>query len=76
MEDGEGVYTGVDIQNSIDAGYKVEFIGKCLVWDKSADVFGSYFEDFYKLKEESERASNKAMHLSPYTHFHQNIDAI
>ena len=59
MEDGEGVYTSVDIQNSIDAGYKIEFIEKCLVWDNSADVFGEYITEFYKMKEEAERSGNK-----------------
>ena len=59
LEDGEGVYTSVDIQNAIDAGYKIDFVEKCLVWDSSADVFGQYIEEFYKLKEESERSGNK-----------------
>ncbi len=59
LEDGEGVYTSVDIQNAIDAGYKIEFVEKCLVWDATADVFGEYIEEFYKLKEESERSGNK-----------------
>lgn len=58
LEDGVGVYTSVDIQNSIDAGYKVEFIEKCLVWDSSSDVFGQYIEEFYKLKEDAEREGN------------------
>ena len=56
-----GVYTSVDIQNASDAGYQVEFTGKCLVWDKSADVFGKYIEKFYQLKEELIIKSNSLL---------------
>ncbi len=60
LEDGQGVYTSVDIQNAIDAGYQVEFINKCLVWDESSkDVFGKYVSEFYKLKEDAEKKDNK-----------------
>ena len=38
---GDGVFTSVDIENAIDAGYEVEFHNKCLVYDdKSTKVFG------------------------------------
>jgi hypothetical protein len=56
---GEGVFTSVDIQNAIDAGYQVEFQNKCLVYEKSDKVFGSYVDKFYKLKETAEREDNK-----------------
>ena len=59
LEDGEGVYTSVDIQNAIDAGYQVEFINKCLIWDESANVFGEYVSEFFKLKEVAEQEGNK-----------------
>ena len=57
---GDGVFTNVDIDNAITAGYEVEFQNKCLVYDdKSANVFKVYVESFYKLKETAEREDNK-----------------
>lgn len=61
LENGEGVYTSVDIENAIENGYKVDFVGKCLVYDESGDVFSDYIDTFYKLKEEAEKNSNPVM---------------
>src|SRR4051812_29739897 len=33
---GKGVFTSVDIDNAISAGYTIEFIDKCLVYDKKS----------------------------------------
>ncbi len=60
--DSEGTYTSVDIQNAISNGYKVEFIGKCLVYDtKSDNVFTEYIDKFYNLKQEAEREGNPVL---------------
>ena len=51
LENGKGVYTNVDIRNSIKVGYKVRFINKCLVYDNSRDdIFSWYINKFYNLK--------------------------
>lgn len=57
--DGRGVYTSVDIQNAIDAGYTVRFIGECLVWNNTGDIFSTYIDKFYKMKEDAETENNK-----------------
>jgi len=58
LEDGEGVYNNIDIQNAIDAGYKIEFLNKALVWDNSANIFDDYINTMYQLKETAERDGN------------------
>jgi hypothetical protein len=58
LEGGHGKYTNVDIQNAIRHGYEIEFINKCLVWDKSGHVFDKYVSNFYKLKAEAEAEKN------------------
>lgn len=57
--DGEGVYNSVDIQNAFDNGYKIEFHGKCLVYDDTADVFQKYITTIFKKKETAEREKNE-----------------
>ena len=53
---GKGVYTSVDIENGIDAGYQVKFINKCLVYDsKSSTVFKDYIESFFQMKNEADK---------------------
>lgn len=61
LEEGSGVYTSVDIQNAIDAGYEIKFLDKALIWVKSANVFDDYITEFFKLKEDAEREGNKVM---------------
>ena len=56
--DGSGVYTNVDIENAISCGYTAKFIEKCLVWDKTGDVFGKYVSKYYAMKEESDKEKN------------------
>lgn len=58
LEDGSGIYTSVDIENAIDAGYKVSFKGKALVYDKSGNVFKKYIDEFYELKGTAEKEKN------------------
>ena len=56
--DGKGIYTNVDIENAISSGYTVEFIGACLVWDTSGDVFGTYVDRYYEMKAKAETEKN------------------
>jgi hypothetical protein len=58
LYDGEGVYTNIEIKNALSVGYKVYFINKCLVWDSTGNVFNSYVEKYYKMKEDSEKENN------------------
>lgn len=61
LEDGRGVYTSVDIRNAVDAGYKIKFHGKALVYDESGDVYSPYIKKFYKLKGQAEKDGNDSM---------------
>ena len=51
------MYCSEDIRDSIRLGYKIKFIGRCLVWDESSDINDSPFKDFimkfYKEKTEA-----------------------
>jgi len=59
LYDGVGVYTNVEIKNALSVGYKVEFINKCLVWDKTSNtVFKPYISKYYKMKETAEKEGN------------------
>lgn len=60
LNDGEGCYTNIDIDLAINSGYKIEFVGKALIWDESDDVFGDYIEEFYKVKADAEKLNNLA----------------
>ena len=54
-----GVYTNVEIKNALSVGYKIEFINRCLVWDKTSDnVFKPYVTKYYKMKEDAEKEKN------------------
>jgi hypothetical protein len=56
------VYTSVDIKNALDAGYKINFVNECLIYeDKSSEVFTKYINTFYKLKEDSEKEKNSCL---------------
>lgn len=59
LKDGEGIYNTIDIENAIDAGYKVTFLGKCLVYDNESNIFKKYIEEMYMWKEEAERDGNE-----------------
>ena len=61
LEEGTGVYTSVDIENALHSDYKIEFIGKALVYDKSGDVFSKFIKKFYKLKGKAEKEGNDSM---------------
>jgi hypothetical protein len=60
LYDGSGVYSNVDIENAIDSGYTIEFLGKSLVWDKcSSNVFTEYIDKYYKMKSDAEISGNE-----------------
>ncbi len=62
LHDGTGVYTDVDLRSALDAGYQLEFINKCLVWDKKSDkVFSKYVQTFYALKNKAEAEGNEVL---------------
>ena len=50
---GHGGYCNVDINDSMECGYKIEFINKCLVWDNSSTtLFDKYIDFWFKLKQQ------------------------
>src|SRR5579885_1445130 len=60
LEDGEGVYTNVDIEDAIKHGYKIEFTDhECLYWEEShSNLFTNYINKFYELKNKAEKEKN------------------
>jgi hypothetical protein len=56
--EGSGVYTNVEITNAISAGYKIQFINKCLIWDKTGNVFKSYVDKYYEMKNDADKENN------------------
>lgn len=59
LYNGSGVFTNIDIKNAIDAGYKITFKNRCLVYSNSNNVFKKFIHKFYKMKEEAEIENNK-----------------
>jgi hypothetical protein len=50
-ENGHGFYTNIEIEEAIMMGYEVEFINKCLVYDKGTNnIYNEYIEKWYSLK--------------------------
>jgi hypothetical protein len=54
LEDGEGVYTSIDIQDAIKQGYTVEFQSRAYIWRQTAPVFENYIKTIYKIKKEQD----------------------
>ena len=49
--DGHGFYTNVEIEEALINGYEVEFLNKCLVYDKgNRNIYYEYIEKWYNLK--------------------------
>ena len=63
LEPGVGTYNSVDIKNAVDAGYKVEFFGKCLVYDQKGDLFSKYIKIFYDMKKKADLEGNDVQRL-------------
>lgn len=61
LEDGQGMYTSVDIENAVIAGYKIEFLGSCVYWNHSSDIFGEYVDKFAYMKQQAEELGNEAL---------------
>jgi hypothetical protein len=58
LNKGTGTYASTDIQNAIDAGYKVTFKNDCLVWDEKGDIFKKYIDIFFDMKDKAEKNNN------------------
>ncbi len=54
LEDGEGIYTSIDIQDAIKQGYTIEFQTRAYIWKNTAPVFKDYIEKIYKIKKEQD----------------------
>jgi DNA polymerase type B, organellar and viral len=63
LENKSGVYTSEDIRAAIEIGYKVNFIGRCLVYDESSNAqespFRNYIDKFFILKNRATVSKNK-----------------
>ena len=57
LEDGDGIYSSIDIKIAIENGYENTF-GKCLVYDSTSNHFKNYVSIFSKLKQEAEIEEN------------------
>ena len=50
-KNGHGFYTNVEIEEAIIIGYDIEFLNKCLVYDKGTyNIYNEYIEKWYSLK--------------------------
>jgi hypothetical protein len=62
LEDGQGVYTTVDIRNAIENGYTIEYTDKGLVWlEKSKTLFTTYINRYIGLKKQAEIDNNPVL---------------
>lgn len=51
--------TSVDIDELINAGCKVEFPGRCVVWDKKSKIFTKFVDRWYSIKEHAAENKNE-----------------
>ena len=50
-----GTYTNIDIKDAISVGYKIKFLGNCLVYDQTnSDIFKSYVQRYYNIKKDED----------------------
>ena len=49
LNNGEGIYNSVDIDNALNCGYQIE-IKEGWYWNKTEEVFDSYIEYLYQFK--------------------------
>jgi hypothetical protein len=56
LEDGEGVYTSIDIEDMVKHGYEVEILGG-YYWTKTAKIFKTYIEKLYKRKNSAKKGT-------------------
>ncbi len=56
VEDGEGFYTSVDIENARMCGYEFKVI-RGLVWPEKTKLMEEYIKDSFKMKENSEKGT-------------------
>ena len=60
---GIGVYTNGDIEEALKVGYKINFIGKCLVYDSSTEnTFKNLIGPWYKIKSEEDAKTENERH--------------
>ena len=56
LEDGEGIYTSVDIERAKTVGYEFQ-IFEGIYWEETAPIYKDYMETFYKKKEEATKGT-------------------
>lgn len=59
-EGNQGIYTSVDVENAIFAGYQITFKNKCYVYEKKAKIFKKYLTRLLELKEQYTIEKNEA----------------
>jgi hypothetical protein len=60
LHDRRGIYTSADLENAVQFGCKITKIHKGLCYEESSDVFSSYIEKCYKLKEDNDEGKEGA----------------
>jgi hypothetical protein len=56
LNDGEGWYNSVDIENALAKGYEID-VEKGYFWEETAPVFKEYIEEFYKMKKNATKGT-------------------
>ena len=57
-----GVYNSIDIENAEQAGYKIKFSGRALVYPNKCQPFKEFVEKYARVKEEAGREGNEVMY--------------
>lgn len=53
-------FTNVDLVTAKENGYKVDFVGKAIVWDDSTDqLFNQYVDRWFEMKKQAKKDGNK-----------------
>jgi hypothetical protein len=61
LNDNEGWYNSIDIENAVRYGYEVEIL-EGYYWKESHKVFEHYIDDLYKIKKQAKIDSNPALY--------------
>jgi len=65
------VFTSLELKKAIEKGYKLDYVYKCLVFEKSNQVFKSYVSNLLKMKVEASGTKLKGEALDEFIREHE-----
>ena len=52
---GRGIYNNIAIEDALNKGYRINFIGECLIYDNTIDnLFSGYINYWYNIKSQED----------------------